>query len=126
MRTTNILELDFSHKLEIKINNQRPVILTDTELFIKEVRSGSIVVELIAQALPVVPLLWQGGSLLEWTDHARDVILWVSGKINNAPKDVSKQDLKQWHNILEPVAKDQGSQMNFSVSDGRKRYSSSD
>ena len=81
MRTTNILELDFSHKLEIKINNQRPVILTDltmallgvaqqfekfienetdeqqhrvgTELFIKEVRSGSIVVELIAQALPV-------------------------------------------------------------------------
>ncbi len=146
MRTTNILELDFSHKLEIKINNQRPVILTDltmallgvaqqfekfienetdeqqhrvgTELFIKEVRSGSIVVELIAQALPVVPLLWQGGSLLEWTDHARDVILWVSGKINNAPKDVSKQDLKQWHNILEPVAKDQGSQMNFSVSDG--------
>ena len=65
-----------------------------------------------------MPLLWQGGSLLEWTDHARDVILWVSGKINNAPKDVSKQDLKQWHNILEPVAKDQGSQMNFSVSDG--------
>ena len=31
---------------------------------------------------------------------------------------MTKQDLKHWHNILEPVAKDQGSQMNFSVSDG--------
>jgi hypothetical protein len=145
MSTSNILELDFSHKLEVKINNQRPVILTDltmallgvaqqyekfienetneqhhagTALYIKEVRSGSIIVELIAQAIPVAPLLWQGGSLIEWVDHARDVILWVSGKLGSPPKDVTKQDLKHWHNILEPVAKDQGSQMNFSVSDG--------
>ena len=83
MSTSNILELDFSHKLEIKINNQRPVILTDltmallgvapqyekfienetneqhhagTELYIKEVRSGSIIVELITQAIPVAGL----------------------------------------------------------------------
>lgn len=147
MPSLNILELNFSSKLEIKISNQRPVILTDltmallgvaqqyekfienetneqhhagTELYIKEVRSGSIIVELIAQAIPVVPLLWTGGSLLEWADHARDIVLWLSGKQENPPKDVTKQDLKQWHNILEPVAKDQGSQMNISVSDGGK------
>lgn len=145
MSTSKILELDFSNKLEIKINNQHPVILTDltmallgvaqqygkfienetneqhhagTELYIKEVRSGSIIVELIAQAVPVAPLLWQGGSLLEWADHARDVILWVSGKLGSPPKEMTKQDLKQWNNILEPVAKDQGSQMNISVSNG--------
>ena len=147
MLPTKILELDFSSKLEITINNKRPVVLTDltlallgvaqqyakfienetneqhhagTELYIKEVRSGSIVVELIAQAIPVVPLLWHGGSLLEWADHARDIVLWVSGKLSNPPKDVSKQDLQQWHNILEPIAKDQGSQMNIAVSDGGK------
>lgn len=92
--TTNeqLFELDFSKKLEIKINNKKPVILTDltisllavsqqyqkfietqtnetykasTELYIREVKSGSIIVELVAQTLPVLPLLWNGGSLVE-------------------------------------------------------------
>lgn len=117
------MELDFSNKLEITINNQKPVVLTDltlallgvgqqyerfienetteqylagSELFVKEVRSGSIVVELIAQSIPIVPLLWQGGSLLEWTNHAKSVIAWLSGKLTTPPKDVTKNDLKQW------------------------------
>jgi len=145
MQPAPLMELDFSNKLEITINNQKPVVLTDltlallgigqqyerfienetteqysagSELFVKEVRSGSIVVELIAQTIPVVPLLWQGGSLLEWANHAKSVIAWLNGKLTNPPKDVTKNDLKQWNNILEPVAKDHGSQMNFSISDG--------
>lgn len=145
MQLTPLIELDFSSKLEVTINNERPVVLTDltlallavgqqyerfienetteqhqagSELFVKEVRSGSIVIELIAQALPVVPLLWQGGSLVEWTSHAKSVVEWLNGKLVKPPKDVTKNDLKQWNNILEPVAKDHGSQMNFSVSNG--------
>jgi hypothetical protein len=138
MEPNSILKLDFSSKLEITINNLKPVVLTDltlallgvgqqyqkfienetneqhaasSELFVKEVRSGSIVVELIAQALPVLPLLWEGGSLLEWMNHSKSVIEWLNGG-------TEKQDLKQWSNILEPVAKDNGSQMNFTVSSG--------
>lgn len=145
MQSTALLALDFSNKLEITINNRQPVVLTDltmallgvgpqferfienetteqhqvgSELFIKDVRSGSIVVELIAQAMPVVPLLWNGGSLSEWITHAKAMIEWLNGKLKQPPKDVTKQDLKQWNNILEPVAKDHGSQMNFSVSKG--------
>ena len=140
-----LLELDFSNKLEITINNEKPVVLADltlallgvgqqferfienetneqhqvgAELFIKDVRSGSIIVELVAQVMPVVPLLWQGGSLLEWVNHAKSVIEWLNGKLANPPKDLTKNDLKQWNNILEPVAKDSGSQMNFTVSQG--------
>lgn len=141
-----LLELDFVNRLEITINNRQPVVLTDltlsllgvsqqyhrfieneastegvvpaSELYIKDVRSGSIVVELVAQALPVIPLLWQGGSLLEWVNHAKSVIEWLNGKIKEPPKEVSKQDLRQWGTILEPVAKDHGSQMNFTVSHG--------
>ena len=145
MQPHPLLELDFSNKLEIIINNKNPVVLTDltmallgvgqqferfienetneqhaasSELFIKDVRSGSIIVELVAQAIPVIPLLWQGGSLLEWANHAKSVIEWLTGKLANPPKDLTKQDLKQWSNILEPVAKDHGSQMNFTVSNG--------
>jgi len=134
-------------RLEVTISNVRPVSLVDltlsllsvghqfekfletelpsdfpvaSELLVKEVRSGSIVFELVAQSLPLVPLLWQGGALSEWVNFAKDTIQWLSGKIDNAPKDLTKNDLKQWHSILEPVAKDQGSQLNFTVSDGGK------
>lgn len=145
MQRTNMLELDFSDKLEITINNDRPVVLTDltmallgvsqqferfmenetndqyqagSELFVKEVRSGSIVVELVAQAMPVLPLLWEGGSLVEWVGHAKSIVEWLNGKLDQPPKNISKQDLKQWGFILEPVAKDHSSQMNFTVSSG--------
>lgn len=142
-----LINLDFNHKLEITIHTTQPVQLTDltmallgvgqqyerfienettvqygagSELFVKEVRSGSIIVELIAQVLPVVPLLWEGGSLLEWADHAKSVMEWLNGNRLQPPKDLTRQDLKQWNHILEPVAKDRGAQMNFSVQDHGK------
>lgn len=145
MEKSRIIELDFNDRLQITISNTKPVVLVDltmallgvgqqferfienetteqhqtgSELFIKEVRSGSIVVELVAQAIPVAPLLWEGGSIFEWVGYARSVIDWLMGKSDSPPKDVTKQDLKQWSNILEPVAKDHGSQLNFTVSSG--------
>ncbi|MCR9423845.1 hypothetical protein [Vibrio sp. RM-69-4] len=87
---SNIIEIDFSKKLEITIDNKLPVGLEDlsmsllsfnrqfhkfvesetdaltdvgSELLIKEVRKGSIIVELVSQAAPIVPLIWEGGSL---------------------------------------------------------------
>lgn len=141
----NVIELDFSNKLEVTINNKTPVVLVDltmallgvgeqfarfiesetneqvqagSELYVKEVRSGSIVLELVAQAIPVVPLLWVGGSLSEWVGYAKNVIDWLNGNLAKPPKDITKNDLRQWNTILEPVAKDHGSQMNFSVSNG--------
>lgn len=140
MANDTIIEWNFSEKLQITINNIKPVILIDltmallgigqqferfienetseknhisSELFIKEVRSGSIIVELIAQAAPIVPLLWNGGSIEEWMGYVKSVIEWLNGKVSQPPKDITKQDLEQWKNILEPVAKDHGSQMNF-------------
>ena len=139
-----LFELDFSKVLEIKINNKKPVILTDltisllavsqqyqkfietqtnetykasTELYIKEVKSGSIIVELVTQTLPVVPLLWNGGSLVEWVSQLGQTFMWLLGELDSAPQNYSKQDLKQLHSIIEPVAKDFGSQLNITVND---------
>jgi hypothetical protein len=138
------VQLDFSKKLEITINNERPVVLTDmtlsllavseqfqkfvesstnqdyeagAQLYVKDVRSGSIVVELVAQAMPIVPLIWEGGSLSEWANTAKAIVDWLLGKTESPPKQITKNDLKQWHSIVEPVARDNGSQLNFSVSD---------
>ena len=141
------MEIDFNNKLEITIKNERPIVLTDltlsllginqqfqkflesetnqdyqpsTELFIKEVRSGSIIVELVAMCMPIVPLVWDGGPLKEWVNQAQAMILWFLGKVKSPPREIQKNDLNQWKSILEPIAKDNGSQLNISVSDGGK------
>lgn len=145
MATNQLISVNVNERLEITINNTSPVSLTDltlsllavghqfetfienefsseasakSELLIKEVRTGSIVFELVAQALPIIPLLWQGGALLEWANYAKDTLEWLQGKCTSPPRELTKNDLKQWHSILEPVAKDNGSQLNFTVSDG--------
>ena len=139
-----IMEIDLSKRLEIKINNQRPIGLEDlslsllafnhqfhkfvesetnketnigSELLIKEVRSGSIIVELVSQAAPIVPLLWEGGSLVQWSKVVENTCKWLLGSVNTPPKNLTKQDLQEWNKFVEPVAKDNGSQMNINVSD---------
>ena len=138
------MEIEFNDKLEIKIENKKPVELTDltlsllgvshqfqkfietettedynsaTELYVKEVRSGSIVIELVTLAMPIVPLIWEGGPLSEWVNQAKSIMEWLLAKSKDKPKELTKQDFSQWHTILEPVAKDSSSQLNFSVSD---------
>src|SRR5688572_29515084 len=98
-------------RLEITIRNQQPVALADltlsllavgqqferfveaelpadypvrSELYVKDVRSGSIVVELFAHAIPLVPLFWADGALIEWANYAKEVLLWLTGKTENA------------------------------------------
>ncbi|MCU7927134.1 MAG: hypothetical protein KZQ97_11920 [Candidatus Thiodiazotropha sp. (ex Dulcina madagascariensis)] len=143
----NSIEIDASKSLEIIINNERPVSLEDlamslfsfnhqfhkfvesetdkdagigTELLIKEVRSGSIIVELVSQAVPIAPLLWEGGSLAQWSKVVENTCNWLLGKVSNPPREMSKQDLVEWNKFIEPVAKDHGSQMNINVSEGGK------
>jgi hypothetical protein len=120
------------HRLEVTIKNTKPVVLTDltlsllaighqyesfiendvpanqqvsAELLVKEVRTGSIVFELVAHAIPIAPILWDGGSLAEWAKVAKDMVLFWLGKQKAPPKQITKTDLKQWDNILEPVAR---------------------
>jgi len=139
------VEKKAEQRLEITIKNKKPVVLTDltasldaigrqyqafvlndapvdaqvtTELLVKDVRSGSIIFDLVANALPIVPMLWNGGSLSEWCNVAKEMIgAWIDDK-KKPPRQISKTDLNQWDNILEPIAKDQGSQMNITARNG--------
>lgn len=142
-----MLEIDNTKRLEITIKNTQPVVLTDltmallsisnqyqrfieasttqdyapsSELLIKDVRSGSIVVELVSHAMPILPLVWDGGSLSEWVKVAQSTFDWLTGKLNSPPTELAKQDLQQWNSIVEPVAKDNGSLMIFNASENSK------
>lgn len=130
--------------LEITIKNTQPIALTDltlalldvaqqynafiereaktegtpANLYVKEVRSGSLVFELMTLGATVYPLFWEHGPLAEYAKAFKELVDWLSGKIKEKPRECTKKDLEQVHAILEPVAKDGGSQMNFVVTDG--------
>lgn len=95
----------------------------DYKLYIKEVRSGSIIAELIdfatqGQLLPAAtPFVIDFASQLgQWFDFFKgakdvaDVSDWLFG--------VSKKDLQQISQIVEPVAKDNSSQINIIAQQG--------
>jgi len=84
----------------------------DTTLYIKEVRSGSIVIELMAAALPVLPDLYQDGILTAWVEWFKLLIEKLDKKEINK-SEVPIKTLKAVSSILNPVAKDSASQFNM-------------
>lgn len=96
--------LAFNHQfhkfVESETNKETDI---GSELLIKEVRSGLIIVELVSQAAPIVPLLWEGGSLVQWSKVVENTCKWLLGKTDTPPKDVTKQDLQEWNRVAEGI-----------------------
>ncbi len=95
----------------------------DVRLFVKEVRTGSIIAELISMATqssflaPVAPLILQyADELGEWFDFFKGVK--DAADIKNMLVGTSKKDLQQISNIIEPVAKDSGSVFSMAAFSG--------
>lgn len=87
----NILEVDLSKKLEIKINNQNPVGLQDLSL-----------------------------SLLSFNHQFHKFVESETNKETDIGTELLIKEVRSGSIIVEPVAKDNGSQMNINVSDGGK------
>jgi hypothetical protein len=127
-------------KLTIEINNKHPVELTDlaksmmsladeyrgflaahdahieaddVKLYVKEIRTGSIIQELVAMAPYALPFVEHSKTIVEYAEHLKTLYEWFAGKSDKKPQVVEKTTLQNLSTIVEPVAKDHGSQMNF-------------
>lgn len=128
-------------KLSIEIKNQHPVELLDlaqsmmamadeyrrfvlrhdaqldadgVKLYIKEIRTGSIIAELVALAPYTLPFIEHADTVVEFATHLKTVYEWFIGKSNAlTARDIDKTTLQNLSQILEPVAKDQASQLNM-------------
>lgn len=82
------------------------------KLYIKEIRSGSIITELVSLSPYTLPLIDHAETVFEYAKHIKILYEWlIEGK--EKPQDIEKSTLENLSNIIEPVAKDHGSQMNF-------------
>lgn len=86
----------------------------DVKLYIKEVRPGSIVADLIALAPLAIPFAEQANSIIGFASHAKSVVDYLLGR-GEKPADIEKKDYDNYSKIVNPVAKDESAQLNLSV-----------
>ncbi len=81
-------------------------------LYIKEVRAGSIVVDLMALAPQALQLISYTNALVNFFKHIKAAYDYLSGASDVKPP-LDKTTYQNLSNIVEPVAKDRGSQINI-------------
>ena len=131
--------MDSDMKLKIEIKNSRPVELTDLtsslnsladeykrqlaikesnvdseniKLYVKEIKSGSIITELVALAPYALPFVDNAKTILEYAEYLKGWYEFLIGK-GEQPAPAEKRTLQNLTEILEPIAKDNGSQINI-------------
>lgn len=127
--------------LEVKIENTRPVELTvltnsflamadeykryltksgsdvgeyEPKLYVKEIKSGSIITVLTALAPHAFEFVEANKSIIPFVEHLKVVTRYLLGKEENKPEGADAGTLKNVEAILEPVASDSGSNLLFS------------
>lgn len=134
-------------KLTIKIKNNRPVELLDltesllslgeykrfiaanpdagaqnVRLYVKEIRAGSIVADLVALvavgAPMALPYMGNAVTILDFAGYLRDSYEYLIGNRPDKRAELQKADYTNLSKLIEPVAKDNGSQINITATDG--------
>lgn len=137
-RSTNV---DMSEaKLTIKIENTKPIEITDfteafeslgnqyykflsesehfklskeTKLYVKEIRTGSIITELTDMVPAIIPFVEYSNSVIEFTNYLKSAYDYFAGKVSERPKEFDLKDCNNLSNVIKPVAKDNGSNITF-------------
>lgn len=98
-------------------NNEPDAAEAEVKLYVGEIRSGSVIADLVA----ISPLVVQGMSYLNtvinFNRHLRAAYDYLSGQTNEKP-DLEKATYQNLAAIVEPIAKDNGAQLNISAPNG--------
>ena len=81
----------------------------ETKLYVKEIKSGSIITVLSDLVPAVIPFAENANSVIEFTKFLKSGYDYFLGKTSEKPKDFDLKDCNNFNNIIKPVAKDNGS-----------------
>lgn len=121
IKNTELVELmDLTHSLssladEYKkfLSRSESVLNTDNiKLYVKEIKTGSIITELTAFAPFALPFVEHATTIIKYAEYLKGMFEYLIGKTNKPQEIIEKQTFQNLMNIIEPVAKDKGSQFN--------------
>ena len=91
----------------------------EAKLYVKEIRTGSVILELIEVAtIGVLPFIENINTLVSFAEYLRDSYQYFLGSPRGKPKEFSISDQRDLSQIINPIANDNGSQINVSVNVG--------
>ena len=129
-------------KLTIHIENKKPIEITDftesfealgneyykflsenegyklnseTKLYIKEVRSGSIITVLSDLTPIALPFIENTNTIIEFAKFLKTSYDYFLGKTEDKPKEFDLKDCSNFNNIIKTVSKDNGSSISFNA-----------
>lgn len=104
----------FADKIGLAINGD------DVRLYVKEIRSGSIIVELVALATTVPMVIEQARSVLDFARHLAETIKYFRGEAPKPPADTTAKDAQEVKQLLGPIAADPKATLNLIARDNAK------
>jgi len=110
--------LGFADEFQRHLAKEHPEVeAADVKLYIKEIHTGSVFADLVA----VSPLLLQSisylNTVISFSAHLKRAYDYLSGKTDDKPP-LEKTSYENLANIVEPIAKDHGSQLNIGTVNG--------
>lgn len=95
--------------------SQNHLVSDEIKLHIKEIRSGSIITELVALAPTLMPFAEHANTVIDFTKHMKSYIDYLKG-VGSKPDNIDKQTLNRVNKFVEPIAKDGGSILQLDAS----------
>ena len=86
----------------------------DLHLFVRELRSGSTIADLVALAPVALPFVENANTVIDFASYLKFAIGALL-KRDNQTAELPQHSYKNLPSILEPIAKDSGSQLNVST-----------
>ena len=83
------------------------------KLYIKEIKTGSIITELTAISPLALPFVEHAITIIKYAKYLQGMFEYLTGKKGKPQEVIEKQTFQNLANIIEPVAKDKGSQLNI-------------
>lgn len=103
---------DFINKTDIHVSSE------DIKLYVKEIRTGSIITELVAIAPSLFPFMEHSNTVLDFANHLKVTFNYLLGK-GEKPIELDKDCLKRISKFVEPIANDSGSVLQVDASNNK-------
>lgn len=88
---------------------------TELKLYVRDIRAGSVIADLIAFAPFMLVFMEHANSVVAFGQYLHAAYRFLTSKTKDKPLAVDKRNYENLSQIVEPVAKDGGSQLNIST-----------
>jgi len=113
--------LDLTHSLggladeykKFLVQTESTLDADSVKLYIKEIRTGSIIADLMACSPLALPFIEHAATILKYAKYLEAMYGYLTGKTDKPKEIIEKQTFQNLTNIIEPVAKDKGAQFNI-------------